>query len=109
MESSPMSVLSHQIAEPQIQPRIDIVSYRHIDCAALNASIIVFTAAVCRQEKGKMNLRDAILTIPWIRLLAATMPLLALAAARFRPIAIAGSSLGAAQAMPVTVLSTRRT
>jgi hypothetical protein len=95
MESSPMNVLSQQIAEPQIQPRIDIGFYRHIDCAALIlASIMVFTAAVYRQEKGKMNLRDAILTIPWIRLLAATMPLLALAAARFRPIATAGSSLG---------------
>jgi hypothetical protein len=46
------------------------------------AAAAVFTVAVCWHEKGKMDLRDATLTIPWVLFLAATLPLLVLAAAR---------------------------
>jgi hypothetical protein len=46
------------------------------------ASAVVFTIAVYWQETGKMALRDAIMTIPWVFFLAATLPLLVLAAAR---------------------------
>jgi hypothetical protein len=46
------------------------------------ASAAVFVVAICWHEKGKMDLRDATLTIPWVFFLAATLPLLVLAAAR---------------------------
>jgi uncharacterized membrane protein len=43
---------------------------------------VVFVVAICWHEKGKLDLRDATLTIPWVFFLAATLPLLVLAAAR---------------------------
>ena len=43
---------------------------------------IVFTLAVYWHEKGKLSFRDAIMTIPWVVLLAVTVPPLVLAAAR---------------------------
>jgi hypothetical protein len=46
------------------------------------ASAVVFTLAIYWHEKGKMDLRDATLTIPWALFLAITLPLLVLAAAR---------------------------
>jgi hypothetical protein len=46
------------------------------------ASAVVFVVAIYWHEKGKMDLRDATLTIPWVFFLAATLPLLVLAAAR---------------------------
>jgi hypothetical protein len=46
------------------------------------ACAVVFVVAICWHEKGKMDLRDATLTIPWVFFLAATLPLLVLAAAR---------------------------
>jgi hypothetical protein len=49
---------------------------------------IVFTLAVYWHEKGKIDLRDATMTIPWAVLLAVTLPPLVLAAARLdRPLA----------------------
>jgi membrane-associated phospholipid phosphatase len=46
------------------------------------ASGVVFTLAIFWHERGKMDLRDAVMTIPWGLFLAATLPLLVLAAAR---------------------------
>jgi hypothetical protein len=46
------------------------------------ASAVVFILAIFWHEKGKTDLRDAAMTIPWGLFLAATLPLLVLAAAR---------------------------
>jgi hypothetical protein len=46
------------------------------------ASAVVFTVTIYWHERGKMDLRDAVLTIPWVFFLAVTLPLLVLAAAR---------------------------
>lgn len=45
-------------------------------------SAIVFTLAVYWHEKGKMHLRDATMTIPWVIVLAVIVPPLVLAIAR---------------------------
>jgi hypothetical protein len=105
-----MSVLSEKTVEPQIQFRIKAGFHLHMAyaCSALLlvtlvagklaslqfpnplslmiglafASAIVFTIAIYWHEKGKVDLRDATMTIPWVLFLAATLPLLVLAAAR---------------------------
>jgi hypothetical protein len=46
------------------------------------AFAVVFTIAIYWHEKDAVDLRDAIMTIPWALFLAATLPLLVLAAAR---------------------------
>ena len=91
-----MSVLSEKTVEPQIQFRIKAGFHLHMAyaCSALLlvtlvvgklaslqfpnplslmiglafASAIVFTIAIYWHEKGKMDLRDATLTIPWVHL-----------------------------------------
>jgi hypothetical protein len=105
-----MSVLLAKTAEPQIQSRImpgfhllmacacsvvllitvlacKLTSLRlpnplGITIALAFASAVVFTLAIYWHEKEKVDLRDATLTIPWVLLLAATLPPLVLAAAR---------------------------
>jgi hypothetical protein len=105
-----MSVLLEKTAKPQVRSKIDLSFHLHMAYAssvlllialfgcwlasipiqgipnfALGlafASVMVFTVAVYWHEKGKMDLRDAILTIPWVLFLAVIMPLLVLAAAR---------------------------
>jgi PAP2 superfamily len=46
------------------------------------ACAVVFTLATFWHENGKANLRDSILTIPWVFLIAAALPLLVLIAGR---------------------------
>jgi membrane-associated phospholipid phosphatase len=105
-----MSILLEKTAEAKVRPTIELGFHLHMAfaCSAclliallacrlasihiegiLNfaiglafASAVVFTIAVYWHEKGRANLRDAILTIPWSLFLAVTMPLLVLAAAR---------------------------
>jgi membrane-associated phospholipid phosphatase len=47
------------------------------------ACAVVFTIASFWHEKGRTNLRDAILTVPWMFVLSAALPLLVLVAGRF--------------------------
>ena len=105
-----MSVLLEKTTEPQVRSRIMPDFHLLMACACsivlllavaacklttlrlpnpLNitialgfASAVVFTLAIYWHEKGKMDLRDATMTISWVLFLAATIPLLVLAAAR---------------------------
>ena len=106
-----MSVVLEKTAEPQIQSGsslsfhllmayacsalvlIDWVACRmtaiqihgvsNLAIGIVFAGAAVFTIASFWHEKGRTDLRDAILTIPWMFFLAAALPLLVLAAARF--------------------------
>jgi membrane-associated phospholipid phosphatase len=105
-----MSVLLEKTAEPQIQSRARPGFHLHMAYACSIVLLIallggklasirfpnplgliiglafacatVLTLAVYWHEKGKTNLRDATMTIPWAFFLAGTLPLLVLAAAR---------------------------
>src|SRR5882724_154047 len=105
-EIGPMSVLLAKTAEQQRQARIRLDFHLLMTCvcsvvllltllacklaslripnplgllAALAfACAVVFVVAIFWHEKGKMDLRDATLTIPWVFFLAATLPLLVL-------------------------------
>jgi hypothetical protein len=105
-----MSVLLEKTAKPRIHSRVkpgfhllmtyacsvvllatllacQLASLRPPDPVGLTlglafASAILFTVTIYWHEKGKMDLRDAALTIPWVFFLAVTLPLLVLAAAR---------------------------
>jgi hypothetical protein len=105
-----MSVLSEKTIEPSIQFRIKtgfhllmayacsallLVTMLASKLASLSfpnplglmiglafAFIVVFTIAIYWHEKGKVDLRDATMTIPWVLFLASTLPLLVVAAAR---------------------------
>ena len=105
-----MTVLLEKTAQPQVQSRfmrgfnllmasacsgvlvITVVACKltslrlpnplGIAIALAFAAAVVFTLAIFWHEKGKMDLRDAALTIPWVLLLSAILPPLVLAAAR---------------------------
>ena len=110
-----MSTLLEKTAEPRIQTRvrpgfhllmayactfllllmllacrltsISIPDLRQLAIGFVFIMAVVFTVAVYWHEKGKMDLRDAAMTIPWTILLAVVVPPLVLAAARFdRPL-----------------------
>jgi hypothetical protein len=110
-----MSILLEKIAEPRIQSRVRggfnllmayacsiLVLVMLLACRLASISLpdlgqlavgvvfifaVVFTLAVYWHEKGKMDLRDAVMTIPWSILIAVAVPPLVLAAARLdRPL-----------------------
>ena len=110
-----MSIVLEKIADPRIQSRVRpgfhllmayafsiLVPVMVLACKLASISIpdfsqlavgvvfifaVVFTLAVYWHEKGKMDLRDAAMTIPWSILLAIVIPPLVLAAARLnRPL-----------------------
>ena len=104
-----MNVLE-KTAEPQVQPRASACFHLHMAyaCSALLliewslgslnsvqinnvpslalgiffACAVVFTLAIFWHEHGKADLRDSILTIPWVFFIAAVLPLLVLIAGR---------------------------
>jgi membrane-associated phospholipid phosphatase len=61
---------------------IDIRGLSKLAIGIVFISAVVFTLAVYWHEKGKMHLRDATMTIPWVIVLAVIVPPLVLAIAR---------------------------
>jgi membrane-associated phospholipid phosphatase len=61
---------------------IEIPSVADFTIGMVFACAVVLTISIFWHEKGKTNLRDSILTIPWEIFLAGTVPLLVLAAAK---------------------------
>ncbi len=66
---------------------IDIPDLRQLAFGIIFIFAVVFTLAVYWHEKGKLDLRDAVMTIPWSVLVTVIIPPLVLAAARLdRPL-----------------------
>jgi membrane-associated phospholipid phosphatase len=61
---------------------IEIPSVADFAIGMVFACAVVLTIAIFWHEKGKTNLRDSILTLPWAIFLAGIVPLLVLAAAK---------------------------
>jgi hypothetical protein len=65
--------------------RLESIHIQNLSAFAMGlafATGAVLTVALCWHEKGKTNLRDSTMTIPWTLFLAVTVPFLVLAAAR---------------------------